>query len=83
MQIESINIDLSAEHNTLLTENTIEMHHLEDDQLKFDLNEATKQIIAKTFNLKETDLNLIDNTNSDLFFINFNSFNYYYEGLTR
>lgn len=58
------------------------MWHLEGDKLKFDLNEATKQMIAKTFNLKETALASIDNTNSDLYFINYNAFNAYYIGLT-
>ena len=49
---------------------------------KFDLNEATKQIVSTTFNFNDTPLERLTETNSDWFFITYNSFNYYYMGLT-
>lgn len=54
------------------------MKHYEDLTAYFDLNEATKQIITKAFNVKEAALNTITATNSDVFFIIYNGFNEYY-----
>lgn len=40
--IDMTGVSISDEHKKLITENEIEMWHLEGDKRKFDLNEATK-----------------------------------------
>jgi len=51
IQYESIDISLSAPHKKLLTQDAIDMRYLTGDTTKFDLNEATKQITSKAFNI--------------------------------
>lgn len=81
--IDLTGVSISEEHRKLISENEIEMWHLEGDKRKFDLNEATKQVVAKSFNLKETILAQIQPPNSDLYFINYNTFNAYYQGILK
>ena len=81
LQVENIWISQSEPHIDLLTTDVVEMTHYEGQITSFDLNESTKQIIAKAFNIKEMDLTSFSYTNSDIFFITYNSFNAYYEAL--
>lgn len=81
LQYEAINITLSDSHKKLLTTNIVEMKHHDGLIQLFDLNEATKQIIAKSFNIKVASLVNIQASNTDVFFLNYNLFNKYYMAL--
>lgn len=83
IQYESIDISLSAAHKKLLTTDSIGMKYLNGDTTQFDLNEATKQIISKSFNILALPLSSIRMSNPDVYFLIYNMFNDYYMQLVE
>jgi hypothetical protein len=59
------------------------MSYLSGAVTKFDLNEATKQIISKSFNILNLPLASITTTNADVYFLVYNIFNDYYLKLVQ
>jgi hypothetical protein len=83
IQYESIDISLSPSHKALLTSDVVAMTYLSGSVTKFDLNEATKQIISKSFNILNLPLSSITTTNADVYFLVYNIFNEYYLKLVQ
>jgi hypothetical protein len=81
LSLEAINISLSSDHKKLLTSNEVEMKEIDGSITKFDLNEAIKQIIGKAIRVSNMAVASITPDNIDVFFLNYNMFNKFYQAL--